>query len=168
MVNTVNRKWAIGIGADGQPIYAPRYAIVVNGRTVYNPTDKHYRLAGYQSVVETPPSDSTAEGYHYEPRGWEERDGAILRVYEQVANPPPAPRVFSKLKCVAALMSAGVWPQVKAFVEQAGLYDLYLAAQDFAEDNAYFTQGRAALQSALGWSDEQVEAVLAQCIAEGV
>ena len=36
------------------------------------------------------------------------------------------------------------------------------AAQDFAEDDEYFTRGRAALQAALGWTDEQVEAVLAQ------
>lgn len=70
------------------------------------------------------------------------------------------PRTFSKLKIVAALMEAGVWPQVKAFIEQQGLYDLYLAAQDFSEDNAYFIQGKAALQQSLGWTDEQVEAIL--------
>jgi hypothetical protein len=73
---------------------------------------------------------------------------------------PSAPRVFSKLKVVAALMKAGVWAQVKAWIEANGLYDLYLAAQEFAEDNEYFSQGKAALQSALGWTDEQVEAVL--------
>ena len=77
-----------------------------------------------------------------------------------VDAPPPPPRTFSKLRIVAALTKAGVWSQVKAYIEQAGLYDLYLAAQDFAEDNEYFTQGKTALQSALGWTDEQVEAIL--------
>ena len=78
------------------------------------------------------------------------------------------PRVFSKLKVVAALMEAGVWAQVKAWIESNGLYDLYLAAQNFAEDNEYFAQGRTALQTALGWTDEQVEAVLAASVQGGI
>ena len=73
------------------------------------------------------------------------------------------PRRFSKLKVVAALMQAGVWPQVKQWIEANGLYDLYLAAQDFAEDNEYFTQGKAQLQAALGWTDAQVETLLKEC-----
>ena len=80
--------------------------------------------------------------------------------WELADVPPPPPRVFSKLRVVAALMDAGVWAQVKAWMEQNGLYDLYLAANEFAEDNAYFVTGRTQLQSALCWTDEQVEAVL--------
>ncbi len=75
-------------------------------------------------------------------------------------------RTFSKMKCVVALMSVGVWPQVKAWLEANNLYDLYLAAQNFREDDAYFLQGKAALQALLGWTDEQVETLLAQCVAE--
>ena len=74
----------------------------------------------------------------------------------------PTARVFSKLRIVAALTNAGVWAQVKAYIEREGLYDLFLAAQDFREDNEYFTKGRTALQTALGWTDAQVEAVLAE------
>lgn len=81
---------------------------------------------------------------------------------ESAAEVIPAPRTFSKLRIVAALTNAGVWAQVKAYIEREGLYDLYLAAQDFREDNEYFTQGKAKLQTALGWTDEQVEAVLAE------
>lgn len=73
------------------------------------------------------------------------------------------PRVFSKLKVVAALTEAGVWPQVKAWIEANGLYDLYLAAQEFAEDNEWFAQGLAALKPVVGWTDEQVEALLEEC-----
>lgn len=76
------------------------------------------------------------------------------------------PRTFSKIKCVAALMKAGVWQQVKTYIEQAGLYDLYLAANDFREDNEYFIKGKAVLQPLLGWTAEQVEALLSQCVAE--
>jgi len=58
-----------------------------------------------------------------------------------------------------------VWDAVKQLLIERGLYDLFLAAQDFREDNEYFEQGKAALQTALGWTDEQVEDILAA--AEG-
>ena len=77
-------------------------------------------------------------------------------------------RRFSKLKVVAALMKAGVWLQVKAWIEEKGLYDLYLVAQEFAEDNEYFAQGLVALKPVVGWTDEQVEALLSQCVTGGV
>lgn len=89
-------------------------------------------------------------------------DGTLSRVIEYW------PRTFSKLKAVAALTEAGVWPQVKAWIEAAGLYDLYLAAQEFAEDDERFARGLAALKPALGWTDEQVEELLAKCAKEGV
>ena len=138
------------------------------GKTlVVNPSAADYAAAGYLPVIDAPPTTPAREGYHYEAGAYELVDGKYVRQYAEVADPPPAPRVFSKLKCVAALMEAGVWAQVKAYIEQAGLYDLYLAAQDFKEDNAYFTQGVAVLKSQLGWDDAQVEAILEASIAEG-
>ena len=104
----INRKWASGIGADGNPVYAPKDTIDVCGRTVLGPKDKHYEAAGYKRVVDAFPSDPAPEGYHYEARGYAEDGNRIWRVYETVANPPAPPRVFSKLKCVAALMEAGI------------------------------------------------------------
>ncbi len=147
---------------DNQLHPAPR-AIRIDGAVVCNPTDAQYEAAGYKRVVDSQPQTDAA---HYAVAvGWAEQGGEIVRQYEVRAYPPTPPRVFSKLKIVAALTSAGVWPQVKQFIINADLYDLYLAAQEFAEDNQYFVQGKTALQTALGWTDEQVEAVLAA--AEG-
>lgn len=155
------------------------YGKLENGRLVYfdgtlrdgdtyivAPTAADFRRFGWLPIVDERPTDPAPDGYHYAPTGWNEAEGAIRRVYALVEDPPPHPRVFSKLKVVAALTREGVWPQVKAWIEEAGLYDLYLAAQDFAEDNEYFTSGRAALAAALSWSDEQVEALLSECTAE--
>ena len=75
-------------------------------------------------------------------------------------------RTFSKRKCVAALKREGVWDQVKAWIVAADLYDEYLAAQDFREDDPDFAAGKAALKAQLGWTDEKVEAILAACILE--
>ena len=75
---------------------------------------------------------------------------------------PPPFRTFSKLRLVQALMSAGLWAQVKSWIEAQGLTDLYLAAQVFTDDDERFTRGLAALKAALGVSDEAADAILAQ------
>ena len=75
-------------------------------------------------------------------------------------------RTFSKLKIVAALQNLGVWPQVKSWIETNQLYDLYLAAQDFAENNTHFCQGLTALKSLLGMSAEQIEEILSSAVLQ--
>ncbi len=76
-------------------------------------------------------------------------------------------RVLSKLKIVVALTEMGVWPQVKAWIEERGLYDLYLAAQVFSEADPHFKEGLKTLQTALRLTDGQVETLLQRCLAEG-
>ena len=159
----VNRKWASGMGEDGNPVYAPAGTITVNGHKVYNPTDKHYRLAGFLPVVDEPPSQTPALGWHYEPRGWEEQDGAIRRVYAEVLDPPPPPKTYSKYRLVLALQNEGVWERVKAWLESIeGAYDLYQAAEDISGDEPLLAAGVEAAKEAFGWTDEQVAEILAQ------
>ena len=147
---------------------APR-AFMLHGAMITNPKAEHFAalneerarqgLPPYLPVVDERPSTDSA---HYAvPTGWT-RDGETWRrVYEVRELPPPPPRTFSKLRIVSALTDAGVWDSVKQLLIDRGLYDLYLAAQDFRDDNEDFKRGKAALQAALGWTDEQVEAVLA-------
>lgn len=142
---------------------APR-AVRIGGAVVCNPTDAQYEQAGYKRVVDERPSQPAPNGYHYEAQGWAELGGVIQRVYAAIQDPAPPPRTFSKLRIVAALTTAGVWDAVKQLLIERSLYDLFLAAQDFREDNEFFEQGRTALQTALGWTDEQVEAVLAASV----
>lgn len=53
------------------------------------PTDEEYAAAGYLPVVDAPPSEPAQDGYHWDARGWEYRDGSIHRVYDEVADPSP-------------------------------------------------------------------------------
>ena len=161
-----------GTVIDNQLQLAPR-AFMLHGAMITNPKAEHFAalnderakhgLPPYLPVVDERPSTDAA---HYAvATGWT-RDGETWRrVYEVRELPPPPPRTFSKLRIVAALTTAGVWDAVKQLLIERGLYDLFLAAQNFAEDNEYFANGKSALQAALGWTDEQVEAVLAA--AEG-
>ena len=151
---------------------APR-AFMLNGAMVTNPKAEHFAalnaerakqgLPPYLPVVDERPA--TDASHYAVATGWT-RDGETWRrVYEVREVPPPPPRTFSKLRIVAALTQAGIWDSVKQLLIERGLYDLFLAAQDFREDNEYFENGKAALQTALGWTDAQVEQVLAA--AEG-
>lgn len=91
---------------------------------------------------------------------------------ESVAEVIPSPRTFSKLRLEDALFRAGVLDAVDAFIdsqtitnEQGQTMPLrrkYQTANDFSEAHPLFVQFKTALQQALGWTDEQVEAVLAE------
>ena len=162
-----------GTVIDNRLYPAPR-AFMLDGAMVTNPKAEHFAawneerakqgLPPYLPVVDERP---TTDAAHYAvATGWT-RDGETWRrVYEVRAYPPPPPRTFSKYKLVGALMQAQVWPQVKEWLlAQDGAYDLYLAAQIFTEDNEYFASGKTLLQTELGWTDEQVEAVLSASVA---
>ena len=76
------------------------------------------------------------------------------------------PTIYSKYKAYLALRGAGVWPQVKAWLEANDLWDAFMIANDFRDDDPYFKQGVTELKSVVGWTDEQVEELLAQCLAD--
>ena len=146
----------------------PNYIVTLDGATIVNPTAAQYAelrdayQKGADDPLPTPPEGKMVEYGGY---ALGETDRLWHKQWVLVDAPPPPPRTFSKYRLVSALTSAGVWDAVKQLLIERSLYDLFLAAQDFAEDNEYFSQGKAALQTALGWTDEQVEAVLAA--AEG-
>lgn len=174
---------------DGQIVYAPG-SLDTDAGKLMNPTEASYFAAGWKKVVDEPPAPN--EGCTVEPSGWTETDTTLTRVYKQVAMPAPSPdaggdqgctgggrdsdmpptplpigkRIFSKLKLVAALKAADKWVLVKTWLEEKAYYDYYLAAQNFADDNALFVEGRNAIKGYLGMTDEQIETILSQCIAD--
>lgn len=152
---------------DGTLEYAPE-AYNHNGVDYLHPTADDYKAVGYLPIIETAPSEPTPSGYHYEEDGWEVIDDVIHNKWKLVEDPycPPEPRQFSKMKLVEALMKLGKWDDVKTWIESNGLYDLYLAAQNFAEDNDHFKQGVLILKDELQLTDEQVETILADCVLE--
>ena len=116
----------------GRPVYFTG-TIYINGNPVANPTLEMYLAQGQKPFLDAKPPTAKS-GTHYVRAGWTEQAKAIVPKWRLVADIPPHPRTFSKLKIVSALMEANVWRQVKAYIEREGLYDLYLAAQEFAED----------------------------------
>ena len=126
----------------------------------FNLTAEKYSAVGYLPVVEEAPNPP--EGLEPAYREYVEEDGKIVYRW-RYRVPVKVPRVFSKLRAVEALMELGVWGEVRAWIEEQGLYDLYLAAVEFSEDDERFVAGVSALKSKLGLSDEQVESILSRC-----
>ena len=164
---------------DGQIVYAPNTLDTEDGKKM-NPSEASYLAAGWKKVADEPPAPE--DGCTVEVSGWTEGKDTLTKDYKQVALPAPqgggqggdmpsapAPvgkRIFSKLKVVAALKAADKWVLVKTWLEEKAYYDYYLAAQNFAEDNAMFLEGKAAIQRYLNMSDEDIEAILSQCVAD--
>ena len=79
---------------------------------------------------------------------------------EDATNTPY--RTFQTADLVKVLMEEGYWEAARAWIVEHGLLDLVLATKEFDETNANFVAGRAALQEALGLTDEQIEELLAR------
>lgn len=116
-----------------------------------------------EDVLVDPPKHVPEQLRAKYPKRYVKRPVSIKPVYEVVEPPPPPPRVFSKLKAVIALKEANLWDYVKAYIEESGLYDLYLAANEFREDDPYFKQGLSVIKEKLSISDEGVEELLKKC-----
>lgn len=101
---------------------------------------------------------STPTPTNYTPKKW-------VRKWRIEELPPPPPRTFSKLKVTAALMKMEKWLPVRDYLVQSGMYDLYLAAQDFKEDDEFFVKGLTELKGELGLAEEQIEEILKNCEA---
>ena len=151
--------------SNGRIEYAPNSLDTDDGVKM-NPSETSYLAAGWKKVVDVKP---TAEpGFRVEVSGWREDADTLTCVYKVVAGDAPASgsRVFSKLKLVASLKEADKWVLVKTWIEERGLWDYYLAAQNFREDNEMFSNAVAAIKEYARMSDEDVEAILKNCIWE--
>ena len=153
---------------------APR-AFMLHSAMVTNPKAEHFAALNVEREkkglplyypISNDPAPTPPDGKVVRFDGYAVVSGWITPQYSFVDAQPPPPRTFSKLRIVAALTTAGVWDSVKQLLIERGLYDLFLAAQDFREDDPDFAAGKAALKAQLGWTDEKVEAILAACILE--
>ena len=163
--------------ADMTPEFAPN-AFKLEGADYMHPTPDDYVRAGYRPLRDVGPGVNPP-GQHWE------RDGKIttggdcwLWHYVLVDDPPPAPRVFSKLYLELALFKAGLLAAVDAFIdaktitndkgETMPLRRVYSTAITFSEENEYFAPFLAEAKQTLGVDDATAEAILAAAVEGGV
>ena len=164
-MNTTNENFG-KLLQDGTLEYAPK-AFKHGNKDYLHPTAADYKTVEFLPIIISLPSQPAPEGKHYEPDGYETIDeNAIQNKWKLVDNLPAPPRVFSKMKMVAELTRRNILNQVKAWIVKNKLYDLYLAAQVFKEDNSYFKSGLKTLQNELKISNQDVEDILEASIME--
>ena len=135
------------------------------------PRSMHLKLG--EKVVENRPAPKNPprEGYHWERDGWHETAIAFVPKWKAVKDAAPPPRTFSKLKLYAALANAGLWDDLKQWlehqtVEGVNAWTAYDQANELTDGHPMFKQWFAAAKAALGVSDEAAEAILAASVAE--
>ena len=150
----------------------PNYGKLVNGAIIYapsslntpaglivNPKRLSYLQAGWKTLKLDPPKEPAPEGMEYRVSGYTFDDSTIEALYKLVPAEKP-PRTFSKLQLINALMSRGLWTAFRDWLDTAGLYDLFVAAQEFREDHPQFTAALSAAKTRFGLTDETLAAIL--------
>ena len=161
---------------DMTPEFAPD-VLEINGRKVYYPKSVHCKIAGYLPLSPDYPVDPAPDGQHWERTDKIEPNGDVgyKWVYRLVDNPPPRPRVFSKINLEAAVFKRGLLATLDAFVDAQTITNemgdtmplrrAYNTAQTFREDHPLFAPYLAAAKQALGVDDETADAILAEAVA---
>lgn len=162
-MSTINHNFAKR--EEGKITFAPSAWVDERGYHA-SPTAADYLAAGWKHYVDTPaPSEPPPTGYHYERDGYTETDDTIAVCWRTVANPPPPPRVFSKLKLYAALSAANLWDALKAWLEAQtyegmNAWTAFSLAQELTEDHPMFAAWFSAAKTALGVDDATAEELL--------
>ncbi len=144
---------------------------------IYTDGYEHTNNATTRPVVSTPPTVTPGSTVQREKSEFQKRIDAISEarhaaltnittVTEIITPNRKGTRTFSKLKLVLELQRLGKWDAAKAFIEQAGIWDLYNAAVNVKESDPYFKAGLEQVKKALNLTDADVELILSGCVAE--
>ena len=147
----------------GKLQYAPSTLTTPNG-IIMNPKRLSYLQAGWKFLDLQAPAEAP-EGKEYAISGYTETATDIRPVYKLVAIEMP-PRTYSKLRLVTALSKRNLWQQVRNWLIETDLYDLFLAAQSFRSDHPQFTAALSAAQSNFSLTPTETAAILEESEAK--
>ena len=152
----------------------PRSAVIDGAQVVGELPEPYLNSQGWYRLEETP-APEPREGYHAEPRYAYDNDEAPTRIvqsWEVVQDPPPPPRVFSKLKLKGAIATAGLLPAFKELLSGMEVAPGYTAKEAFddavnlSEAHPKFADAITVAKQTLPVTDEQIEAILAASVAD--
>ena len=97
-------------------------------------------------------------------------DGRIVRRYDErpIVAPPPQVVRYSKLKLIVASKAVGKWEALKTFISSAGYEDEWQACQFLSSGYEQFEQAKTAIIAAGIATADEIDAILAASVDEGV
>lgn len=152
----------------------PREAVIDGAQVVGELPESYLNSIGWYRLEETP-APEPREGYHFEARyayDSAEAPTRVVRSWAEVQDPPPPPRVFSKLKLKGAIATAGLLPAFKEMLSGMEVAPGYTAKEAFddavnlSEAHPKFADAVAVAKQILPVTDEQIEAILAASVAD--
>ena len=148
---------------NGQLNYAPS-VLDTPGGIIMNPKRLSYLQAGWKFLDLQAPAEAP-EGKEYVISGYTETSTDIRAIYKLIPLNPP-PRTYSKLRLIAALSKRNLWQQVRDWLIETDLYDLFLAAQSFRSGHPQFTAALSAAQSNFSLTPAETAAILEESEAK--
>lgn len=146
----------------------PNYIELSDGATIANPSaEQNAELRDAYPKGEDAPMPTPPEGKVVEYGGYAlgETDHLWHKQWVVVDAPPQPPRTFDKYRLVDALITAGVWDHVEAWLKETPYAWLRVQmAPDISEDEPLLKDGIDEMKKLLGWTDEDVERVLAASV----
>lgn len=131
------------------------------------PTAEEYAAAGWYRNAITPPSPPA--GQCVETVTYVVEDGKVVANYTY-CDMPLRTRIFSKFKLEEKLFAEGLLDEIDTFIDSQTITNdfgqtmplrrKYQTANEFREDNPYFSQFYNAIKEMLGVTDEKAEEIL--------
>lgn len=121
---------------------------------------------GYWPVTRNP-APTPVSNEQYRVSGWAlDRAGLrALQVWKPYV-PKPRPIDYSKRKLFREFTRLGVWPQVKAYMEQAGAWEDWEYATTLESTDPLMIAAVDAVRQLLGYTTAQMQEVLDRCVAD--
>lgn len=159
----------------------PDYEYRIISDTWVEKDDCFERVVVTKRIINEGKDGELPEGYHWEIVSEEEDEETITIHWQAVQNPPePEPYVpqttYSKLKLEVALFQLGKLAKFEEFLtsktltndngDTRTLKEFYNVANDLTTGNVYYEQYKAEAIAFLEMTEEEVDALLAQCVQD--
>lgn len=136
------------------------------GRVVvglHNRTDAEKAACGWWRIVETPKPGIVLSNEYWAATGYTFTNYLAYTAWEKKWR-KVKPVKYSRLSIYMALRDMGKWDVAETFMKANGLYEPFMFAQEISSDHPLFASVKAQVAVALGLTEEQVDALLKECI----
>lgn len=163
-----------GVNPGSQPREIPSAGMVLATREtmlgLHSRTPQEKASCGWYRWVKA--ETNPPEGHYYVATGHVfNAESCTCTTVGKYVERPKRPMVYSKLKVYTAIATMGKWPQFEEFlrnttISNINFYAAWQCAQELSDENAAFEAGKQACGEALGLTQAEVDAILANCVKD--
>lgn len=126
-------------------------------------TDAERAACGWWRIVKTPKPGIVFSNEYWAVTGYTFTNSVAYQAWGKKWR-KVRPVKYSRLSIYAVLSHLGKWELAEAWMKEQGLYTAFMLAQEISSDHPLFMTVKAQVAEALGLTQEQVDALLKECI----